>query len=150
MSKPPHHQPHIHKEVGTTSLKHHGHASARNDLVVEVLTEGAFHLLLEATFKRVDEPLGEGMPGGALEGLGFGPDDVVPNVCNEEQMCIVLLSEEGEDFRTGGIFWQRLEKFQRCIWAPVEAEDLRKVALCHGRSPGLPSDGWFQSSSWMN
>ena len=69
------------------------------------------------------------MPGGPLEGLGFGPDDVVPNVRNEEQMCIVLLSEEGEDFRTGGIFWQRLEKFQRSSRAPIEAEDFRKVAL---------------------
>ena len=44
-------------------------------------------------------------------------------------MCIVLLSEESEHFGTGGVFWQRLEKFQRFSRAPIEAEDFRKVAL---------------------
>ena len=62
VSEPAHHQPHVDKEVRSAPLKHHGHASAWNHLVLEILTEGAFHLLLETTFKRVDESLGEGMP----------------------------------------------------------------------------------------
>ena len=124
-----HHQPHVNQKMRSPSLEHHRHAPARNDFVGEVIAEGAFHLLLQTSLEGLEEALGKSVPGCALEGLGFGPDDVIPNVCNEEQVGIVLLCKEGQHLRTCGIFWQRLKEFQRCLRPPVEAEDLRKVAL---------------------
>ena len=124
-----HHQPHVNQKMSSPSLEHHPHAPARNDFVGEVIAEGALHLLLQTSLEGLKEPLGKSVPGCSLEGLGFGPDDVIPNVRNQEQVSIVLLCKEGQHLRTCGIFWQRLEEFQRRLRSPVEAEDFRKVAL---------------------
>ena len=124
-----HHQPHVNQKMSSPSLQHQRHATAWNDFVGEVIAEGALHLLLQTSLEGLKEALGKSVPGCSLEGLGFGPDDVIPNVRDQEQVSIVLLCKKGQHLRTCGIFWQRLKEFQWRLGSPVEAEDFRKVAL---------------------
>ena len=141
------HQTHVHQKVGPTPLKHDLHAATRNDFSLEFATKRAFHLLLEATLKSVDKPSCKRVPRGPFEGFGLSVDHVVPYIGHEEEVSIVSLSNEGEDFRAGGVFGEGLDKFQRLVGSPIMAKDFRKVSLRHGLSPTLARDGWFQSSS---
>ena len=74
---------------------------------------------------------------------------MIPHIGDQEEVGVVLLSNERQDFAPGGVFWQGLNKIQRGLGAPFFAEDFWKVSLRHGLSPHFAGDGWFQSSSLM-
>ena len=135
VGQPSHHQTKVNEKMAPAPFKHQRHAPTGDDLALEFIAERAVHLFFQTPLNAIDKAVGKRLPRRTFEGLGLRADHVVPNVGDKEEMSVVLLGDEGQDFASRSGCGQRADEIEGMLRPPFLAKNFRKVTLCHG----LPS-----------
>jgi hypothetical protein len=96
MRQPSEGQSQIHEKVLSTAVKEDIHGSTGDDFDAFILTHFCLNLSLKPSMDRFDESGRECVPRLTLKLGRFILNQDIPNICNEEQMPVMALSNKAQ------------------------------------------------------